>query len=103
MLTLNGAQAAKGREMHLCPLQFDLADRAITQYTMPGEMVLDPFSGIGTVAYRAVLLGRRGMGIELSARYHADAVYYLDQAEAKRKAPALFDFVEEESALGVGA
>jgi hypothetical protein len=91
MLTLNGAQSAAGREMHLCPLQFDLADRAIAQYTMPGETVLDPFSGIGTVPYRAVMLGRRGVGIELSDRYFADAVYYVERAECGRAAPSLFD------------
>jgi hypothetical protein len=45
MLTLNGAQSAGGRELHICPLQFDIVDRAIAQYSMPGETVLDPFAG----------------------------------------------------------
>jgi len=47
MLTLNSVQHAKGREMHLCPMQFDLIDRAVRQFTMPGETVFDPFLGIG--------------------------------------------------------
>jgi hypothetical protein len=34
MRTLNGAQSRQGREMHLCPMQFDLADRVIEQFSM---------------------------------------------------------------------
>jgi len=32
--TLNTLQSAKGREMHLCPLQFDIVERCIIQHTM---------------------------------------------------------------------
>jgi len=94
MLSLNSAQAASGREMHLCPMQFDLADRAITQFTMKGETVLDPFAGLGTVPMRAVKLGRKGIGIELSPRYFADAVYYCEAAEKAVATPSLFDLEE---------
>ena len=99
MRTLNGAQYAKGKEMHLCPMQFDIADRVITQMSQPGELVLDPFSGLGSVPMRALQLGRRGIGIELSPAYHADAVYWLKRAEQKAKAPTLFDLLEEEEPL----
>jgi hypothetical protein len=58
MLTLNGTQHAKGREMHLCPLQFDIADRVIEQMSNPGDVVFDPFGGIMTVPYRAILKAR---------------------------------------------
>lgn len=85
MLTLNGAQSAKGKELHLCPMQFDIADRAITQYSMPGEVVYDPFAGLGTVPYRALRLGRYGRGTELAAPYWLDSVTYCE-AEAREKA-----------------
>lgn len=98
MLTLNGAQSAKGREMHLCPMQLDLADRAISQWTNPGELVFDPFSGLGTVAQRAVLQGRRGLGVELSHRYFLDACGYLQAAEQKIAMPDLLYALEQESA-----
>lgn len=92
MLTLNGAQAARGREMHLCPLQFDTVDRAIHQLSMPGETVLDPFGGIMTVPYRALKAGRKGIGIELNAGYFLDGVTHV-KAEAERKAmPSFFDY-----------
>lgn len=94
MLSLNSAQSAKGREMHLCPMQFDIADRCITQFSMKGEIVLDPFGGLMTVPYRAVLLGRQGLGIELNPRYFFDGCQYLKAAEQQVSMPTLFDMDE---------
>ena len=96
MLSLNSAQSAAGREMHLCPMQFDLADRAISQYTMEGETVFDPFCGIGTVPLRALKLKRKGFGVELAEGYFRDAVYYCQAAEKEAESPTLFDLVEAE-------
>jgi hypothetical protein len=36
MLSLNSTQAQRGQEMHLCPMQFDIADRVINQLSQPG-------------------------------------------------------------------
>lgn len=94
MLTLNGAQSAKGREIHLCPMQFDLADRVIIQNSMPGEIVYDPFAGLFTVPYRAVILGRYGRGVELGPEYFGDGIRYLRQAEQQVNAPTLFEALE---------
>ena len=94
MLTLNGAQSAAGREMHLCPMQFDIADRAITQWTNPGELVLDPFGGLMTVPYRAIKLGRKGYGIELSPRYFTDGATFCHAAAREAGMPSLFDTLE---------
>lgn len=91
MLTLNGAQSAQGREMHLCPMQFDIADRVIEQMSNPGDVVFDPFAGIGTVPYRAILKRRVGLGTELSARYFCDAAHYCKAAEEEMAMPELFD------------
>jgi DNA modification methylase len=89
---------AEGCIVKNCPMQYDLADRAIVQYTQPGEIVFDPFAGLGTVPMRAVRLGRRGLGVELSPRYFADAVYYCETAERKLATPSLFDLTEQEDA-----
>ena len=97
MRTLNMEQERRGQEMHLCPLSYDVVERMIVQLSMPGEVVLDPFSGIGTVAYMAIKLGRKGIGIELNARYHADAVKYCQEAEMQRDVPSLFDLMECEA------
>lgn len=98
MLTLNGAQSAKGKEMHLCPMQFDIADRAITQFTMPGETVYDPFGGLMTVPFRAVKAGRFGIGCELNPAYFADGCAYLKAAEEELAMPSLFDIMDLEAA-----
>ncbi|MCL5884710.1 MAG: DNA methylase N-4 [Deltaproteobacteria bacterium] len=98
MLTLNGAQSAKGKEMHLCPMQFDLADRVIEQFSMPGETVMDPFAGLMTVPYRAVKLRRRGLGIELCHRYFLDGAAYCKAAEQEMSMPGLFDVMKKETA-----
>ena len=95
MLCLNSSQAAQGKVMHLCPLQFDIADRAITQWSMPNEIVYDPFGGIMTVPYRAILLGRYGMGCELSPTYFLDGATYCKAAEDKIAMPDLFATLEE--------
>lgn len=91
MRTLNGEQHAKGREMHLCPLQFDIVDRLITQFSMEGELVYDPFAGLGTVPRQAVLAGRRGLGSELSRAYWLDSLIFLRAAERSTETLTLFD------------
>jgi DNA modification methylase len=97
MRSLNSSQSARQQTKHLCPLPFDIVDRAITQFSMPGETVYDPFAGIGTVPARAVKLGRRGMGTELSEASFRDAVYYCGAAEKQADVPTLFDMTEPQS------
>ncbi|GAB6037180.1 hypothetical protein JCM15519_17390 [Fundidesulfovibrio butyratiphilus] len=97
MRTLNGNQTQKGLNNHVCPLQFDIVDRIITRYTNPGELVFDPFAGLMTVPYRAVLLGRHGRGVELNHEYFLDGVKYLRGAEEKMLAPSLLDFCQAET------
>jgi DNA modification methylase len=77
--------------MHVCPLQFDIVDRLIDRYSNPGELVFDPFGGLFTVPYRAVLKGRRGRAAELNSQYFLDGIKYLQAAEAKVETPSLFD------------
>jgi site-specific DNA-methyltransferase (adenine-specific) len=54
---------------HPAVMPLELAARAIRLSTWPGEVVLDPFAGIGTTLLAARLLGRRAVGIEISERY----------------------------------
>jgi modification methylase len=59
----------------------DVAAAAITAYTRPGELVLDPMCGIGTTLVEAVHLGRHGVGIEVESRWAALARANLDLAQ----------------------
>ncbi|WGS53548.1 DNA methyltransferase [Paraburkholderia sp. D15] len=94
MLTLNGDQAKRAVEKHVCPLQFDIVDRLIDRYSNRDELVYDPFCGLGTVPYRAILKGRRGGGSELNSTYFMDQVHYLRSAEREFSMPSLFDGIE---------
>ena len=91
MLTLNGTQWSMGKEMHICPMQFDIADRVIAQMSNPGDIVYDPFGGLMTVPMRAVLLGRYGIGHELNPSYFLDGAVHMKAAEHKMNIPTLFD------------
>lgn len=43
----------------------ELARRAILLYTLPGQLVCDPFSGSGTTAAQAIKTGRAFTGADL--------------------------------------
>lgn len=94
MLTLNGAQKSKNLQMHVCPLQFDIVDRLIRRYTNEGDLVFDPFGGLGTVPYRALHLGRRGRAVELNTGYFMDGLKYLEAKEREINMPSLFDVLD---------
>ena len=71
---------AEGCIVKNCPLQLDVIERCIDLWTNPGDIVFDPFAGIGSVPYQAVLMGRRGVGIELKDSYFVQAKNNLDMA-----------------------
>jgi hypothetical protein len=43
-----------------------LAHFLVTAFTMPGDVVLDPFCGVGTLPFEASMQGRVGVGSDLS-------------------------------------
>jgi DNA modification methylase len=97
MRTLNSEQNRRGLMLHICPLQYDIVDRLIRRYSNPDETVFDPFGGLMTVPYRAVLMGRQGIGVELSEQSWRDGVRYLRQAESQMSVRSLFDEIDEEA------
>ncbi|MER7276651.1 DNA methyltransferase [Dactylosporangium sp. NPDC000244] len=46
-----------------------IAAHAITAYTAPGDLVLDPMCGIGTTLVEAVHAGRDALGVEYESRW----------------------------------
>lgn len=93
MRTLNGNQTRKKLQNHVCPLQLDIVERLINRYTNPGELVFDPFGGIGTVSHCAIKQGRTGVYTELNPDYFRDSLSYQRSAESDRTAPTLFDLL----------
>jgi SAM-dependent methyltransferase len=60
-----------------------IARYAITTYTAPGEVVLDPMCGIGTTIVEAAHLGRHGIGVEYETRWAELARANLRHAQAQ--------------------
>lgn len=90
MLTLNGSQSQKKLNMHICPLQFDIVDRCIERFSNKGDLVADPFGGLMTTPFRALLKGRKGFATELNPESFKDGLFYLRKAEFDLEAPTLF-------------
>lgn len=95
MKTLNTSQSQRRKQLHVCPLQLDIVERIINRYSNPGDLVLDPFGGLGTVAMMALRLNRKGYSIELNPDYFSDSVGYLRAEEEKEETPSLFDLIEQ--------
>ena len=77
---LNRMKAA-GDERHVCPLQLDVIENCLRLYSKPGDVVMDPFNGIGSTGYQAVKMGRRYLGFELKPEYADQAGKNLKDAE----------------------
>ena len=60
---------AEQDEKHICPLQLSVIQRCIELWTNPGDIVFDPFGGIGSTPYVALQLGRRAIASELKESY----------------------------------
>lgn len=89
--TLNGAKGRDGNdEKHICPLQLDTIERAITLWSNEGDTVLTPFLGIGSEVYQAVKMKRHGIGFELKESYFNEAIKNVKQAECISNSPTLF-------------
>lgn len=96
--TLNARAARDNRdERHICPLQLPVIERLINLYTNPGDIVFTPFMGIGSEVYQAVLMGRKGVGIELKEAYFDCAVRNMQNADMSNAQETIFDFLKETS------
>jgi len=70
-------------ERHICPLQLQVIDRALTLWSKPGDLVLSPFGGIGSEGHVALKAGRRFVGVELKRSYFEQACRNLNAATSQ--------------------
>jgi modification methylase len=70
---------AAGMEPHPATLPASVARFAILLATREGDVVVDTFSGSGTVPIEAMRLGRRGIGIERSKLYLEGSLIQSDR------------------------
>lgn len=85
-------------EKHVHPLQLDVIARAVELYSNPDELVLTPFMGVGSEVYQPVVMGRKGIGIELKDSYFKQAILNMQTAEELNKMsnPCLFSLDKSE-------
>lgn len=77
-------------EKHVHPLQLDVIERIVTLWSNPGDTVLTPFMGVGSEVYIPVLLGRKGIGVELKPSYFRQAIANLGSIQREEDQPRLF-------------
>ncbi len=94
-----------GNAMHsLCSYQGKLkpaiAYHLIKEFTAKGEMVLDPFCGIGTIPFEACLQERQGIGIDINPIAYANTIAkisILDQNSIHREIEKLSMYISNNS------
>jgi DNA modification methylase/superfamily II DNA or RNA helicase len=98
------ARASEDRR-HVCPLQVGTILRCIVMWSLPGEVVCDPFSGIGSTGVVAVTENRRYLGFELKPEYHTVSLQNLEMAASNKHKVDLFsmDVVSEKQSAQGGA
>lgn len=94
-LQKKSARAEKD-ERHICPLQLEIIKRCIELWTNAGDIVLDPFDGIGSTAYMALRLDRRALGIELKDTYYEQSIANCEMALTE---PIIDDLAEMEGEI----
>ena len=77
-------------ERHICPLQLEVIRRAMELWSRPGDVVLSPFTGIGSEGYVALEKGRRFIGVELKRSYYEQAARNLLSVDAGPAQKGLF-------------
>ncbi len=85
-------------ERHVCPLQLPVIDRLVRLYSNPGEVVCDPFNGVGSTGIGALKRGRRYLGIELKASYFKTAAKTLNTLAKAQRDQGAFDFANKPAA-----
>lgn len=94
-IPLNTELSARNIEKHVCPLQLDIIERCIRRYSNEGEIILDPFMGVGSTAVQALKMKRKALGCELNADYWKVSAAFCERQEADLEMPTLFDIWQE--------
>ena len=80
----------KDEVKHICPFAIPIVERAVKMWSNEGDVILDPFNGIGTVGHVSINESRKYKGIELNEGYFKQAVKNLRNAEQVNNQQTLF-------------
>ncbi|MEM4145221.1 MAG: site-specific DNA-methyltransferase [Candidatus Nitrosocaldus sp.] len=73
---------------HPAPFPIELPYRCIQLYTFKGEVVLDPFCGVGTTCIAAIKAGRHYIGIDINPEYVEKANRRISEFLTQTKLPS---------------
>jgi DNA modification methylase len=85
---------------------FELPYRLINMFSVKGDLVLDPFLGIGTTLFAAMAAGRNGIGFELETDFREtvagslSTVASIAQRRLTERLANHLEFVEQRTAAG---
>ena len=57
------------KTIHPCQFPIELVERLVLALTNPGDIVLDPFMGVGSALIAALLHDRRAIGVDKEEQY----------------------------------
>ncbi|MBI3895364.1 MAG: site-specific DNA-methyltransferase [Acidobacteria bacterium] len=57
------------KTIHPCQFPIELVERLVLALTNPGDLVVDPYLGVGSTACAAAIHGRKSAGAEVSYEY----------------------------------
>lgn len=80
-----GARYDEGGQVHPCQKPLAVMRQLVDAFTEAGELVLDPFAGVGTTAVACKELGRRFVGWEIDPSHHAAALRRLQRTSEQRR------------------
>lgn len=66
-----------GNKLHPTQKAVQALTPLIRSFTLPGELVFDPFAGCGSTCAAAILCGRSYLGVELDHTYHERATHRM--------------------------
>ena len=69
---------------HMTVKPADMIQRLIEIFTLPGQIVLDPFMGSGTTAVAALDAGRGVIGFEIERKYYLNTIKRIQSYEKAR-------------------
>jgi DNA modification methylase len=76
----------RDKEVHPAVMPIALAKRAVELFSHKGELVLDPFSGIGTTLVACRDVDRNSVGFDINAQYCEVAEHRLNNNDQKTNA-----------------
>ncbi len=87
---LNVGLKSEKEQRHICPLQLDLIEQCIVEYTDEDDIVITPYGGIGSEGVKSIELKRKAILSELKPNYWEIGCQQLHKAELKNTQLEMF-------------